>query len=137
VIERLRTSGIPTSTIEDLVGRRFDNKKIFKNELMSRTPFSSEQVFDIFQYSLVDSIRVDTALVLTRFDAGRLTEGQYQSIRLNHGSTFRHKIDFERLVFDNQAAWSVTGNKLVDKQIADKKATLIRLFTIVQSAKIK
>jgi len=137
VIERLRTSGIPTSTIEDLVGRRFDNKKIFKNELMSRTPFSSEQVFDIFQYSLVDSIRVDTALVLTRFDAGRLTEEEYQSIRLNHGATFRHKIDLERLVFDNQAAWSLTGNKLVDKQIADKKATLIRLFTIVQSAKIK
>jgi len=137
VIERLRTTGIPTSTIEDLVGRRFDNKKVFKNELMSRTPFSSEQVFDIFQYSLVDSIRVDTALVLTRFDAGRLSDGQYQSIRLNHGATFRHKIDFEQLVFDSQAEWSVTGNKLVDKQIADKKAALVRLFTIEQSTKIK
>ena len=135
VIDRLKSSGIPTGGITDLVGKQFDNKKIFKNELMSRTPFSSEQIFDIFQYSLIDSMRIDTTLAFPQFREGELTEEQYQAIRLNHGATFRHKIDLEDSVFNARTAWTSTGNKLLDRQLAEKKTKLIKLFTIDQSSK--
>jgi hypothetical protein len=115
-----------------MVGKQFDNKKVFKNELTSRAQFSSEQIFTIFRSSAVDSIRVDTALVFSRFTEGELTQEQYQAIRLNHGATFRHRIDFEHSVFGQQAAWSATGSKPADRRLAERKATLIKLFTIQQ-----
>jgi PiT family inorganic phosphate transporter len=135
VIARLRESGVPTSGIGDLVGRQFDNKRVFKNELMSRAPFSNEQIFDIFQYSLIDSIRVDTSLVVSQLSDGQLSQEQYQSIRLNHGATFRHKIDFAQSVFNNQAGWLATGDKITDRQLSQKKLELMKLFTVEQPAK--
>jgi hypothetical protein len=133
----LQVSGVPTAEIRDLIGRQFDNKKVFKNELMSRVPFSSEQVFQIFQYALVDSMRVDSSLALAQLREGALTAEQYETLRLSHGATFRHKIDFEQSVFSTRAEWSSTGDVLADKQLAEKKANLMKLFTIARSSKPK
>lgn len=135
VIGHLKKSGIPTAGIEDLVGVQFDNKKIFRNELMSRTPFTSEQIFEIFQSAIVDSIRVDSALAITQLREGLLSEQQYNGIRLSHGATFRHRIDLEDSLFHTGEGWAPTGNKLVDRQLAERKSQLIKLFTIDQSSK--
>jgi inorganic phosphate transporter, PiT family len=123
VISRLEGESIPVSSIQDLVGKRFDNKKVLRNELMKRYNYTNAQIYSIFQYAIIDSFRIDSAKV-GLLDSLRFGTSQLLLLRQNHGKVFQHKIDFDKLVFANPIEWELTGDKLRDKEILEKKSLI-------------
>jgi inorganic phosphate transporter, PiT family len=130
VIAKLNESSIPTDNIKNLTGKRFFNKKIFKNELSKRNDYTNDQVFTIFQYAIIDSFKVDSAVVSSKLDRTKFTEEQLIYLKQQHGKTFNHKNDFEKFLYKGEISFTPTGNKLVDKQLEDNKAILLNAFRI-------
>lgn len=130
VLTKLNSDGIETEKIIDLLDQRFDNNKTFLNELKSRYDFNSEQIYTIFNYSLIDSFQIDSTLINTLPDKYDFTIVEKFQLKELHGKSFNHKIDFEEAVSNNVPMWTLTGDKLKDKQIADKKIVIEELFRV-------
>ncbi len=135
VIAKLNDRGVATEKINDLVGKRFYNKKIFKNELMTRTDFSNNQVYQIFQYAIIDSFKVDSSKVKPMFNEGRLTSSQFALIKQLHGTSYKHKIDFEKSLFGKMEDWNYSGDKLKDKKLDQAKIEIEESLRITNKIK--
>ncbi len=130
VSAKLDEDGIPTAKIKDLVGKRFFNKKLFKNELIKRNNYTNEQIFSIFQYAMIDSFKIDSTLILNQLDRSKFTMEQLGLLKTNHGKTFQHKIEFNSFLIKEKIESELSGNKLFDKQIEDRKNLLENLFRV-------
>lgn len=129
VIAKLNSEGIQTDKISDLVSKRFLNKKVFRNELLQRYNYNNDQVFAIFNYALIDSFVVDSNLINSKLNSTLFSEVQLNNLKYLHGTSFSHKIDFERTIFEGEQ-WKSTGNKLKAKEIEEKKFLIENLFRV-------
>ncbi len=130
VIKKLQTENIPTQNITDLLNKRFENKKEFRNELLGRYDYTNDQIYTIFNYALIDSFKVDSNLVNQKIDPKEFSSSQISSLKKLHNKTFSHRIDFENSVFDGNGIWKSTGNKLDDKKIKENKLIIEQLFRV-------
>jgi PiT family inorganic phosphate transporter len=128
VIEQLNTESVPVEPIKDLTGKRFYSKAL-RSELMKRHRYSAAQIFTIFQYAMIDSLRIDTTKIQL-LDTLRFSAEEIAPMKKNHGALFLHKIDFDNVVFAGSSAWNETGNKIDDKEIAEKKSIITDLMRI-------
>ncbi|MCU0453914.1 MAG: inorganic phosphate transporter family protein [Bacteroidetes bacterium] len=129
VLQRLQDEGVETSGLHGLINRRFDNPKVFKNEILKQDTFSSQHVFDIFHYAAVDSFRVDSTLVQT-LDTLWFSHAEIASVAQHHGKTFSHKLDLENVVFSRSPVWASTGDPLADKILQQKKSAVEHLLRV-------
>lgn len=129
VLRQLEQTGVETASLQDLVGRRFDNPKVFKNEIMARDTFSNQHLFDIFHLAAIDSFRVDTTLVHT-LDTLWFSPAEIASIAAHHGRSFAHQLDFANTVFAAESVWAPTGDPLADKILQQKKRSVETLLRI-------
>ena len=130
VILKLNDEGIETEKLKDMLNNRFTNNKAFLNELKNRYDYNSEQIYAIYKYALIDSFRIDSVMINDLHDNYQLTITQKSKLKELHGKSFSHKIDFEEAVFSNSPEWSFNGNKLRDKEIAEKKILVEELFRV-------
>jgi PiT family inorganic phosphate transporter len=130
VILKLNDEGIETEKLKDMLNNRFTNNKAFLNELKNRYDYNSEQIYAIYKYALIDSFRIDSVIINDLHDNYQLTITQKSKFKELHGKSFSHKIDFEEAVFSNSPEWSFNGNKLRDKEIAEKKILVEELFRV-------
>lgn len=135
VIIKLSEEGIDTTGLGDLVGRRFQITKNFRNELLSRKNFDNNQLYLIFSYALIDSFKIDSNLVLETLDTNRFSEAQIEGLKSLHGKSYNHKLDFEQEVFADFNLWAKTGDKLNDKETDEKKRLIEELFRVSKSKK--
>lgn len=135
VITKLNSEGIETEKINDLLNNRFTNNKVFLNELKNRYDYDSEQIYAIYKYALIDSFKIDSIKINELPANYQLTANQKSRLTELHGKSFSHKIDFEESVFSNIPEWSITGNKLLDKEIEEKKIILEELFRVTNKTK--
>ena len=135
VLTKLDSQGIQTEKINDLLDKKFDNNKIFLNELKSRYDFNSKQIYSIFNYAHIDSFKIDSSLIKTLPDKYDFTITEKFHLKELHGAAFNHKIDFEDAVSSNLPMWNSTGDKLKDKEIADKKIVIEELFRVSKKNK--
>jgi inorganic phosphate transporter, PiT family len=136
VISKLDETSIPTTKIKDLVGKRFYNKKIFKNELVKRSDYTNEQIYSIFQYAIVDSFKIDSTVAISKLDKNKFSVEQLVFLKNQHGKTFHHKIDFENLLAKGNLLFTKSENKLIDKQNEEKKSSLIEAFRILSKTNL-
>jgi inorganic phosphate transporter, PiT family len=129
VISRLEQEAIPTENIQDLTGKRFYNKKVLRNELLKRHYYTNSQIYSIFHYALIDSFRIDSTAI-NSMDTLRFSANQISLLKENHGKSFRHKIDFDSLVFSNSDEWVLTGDKLRDKEMLERKSSIEELMRV-------
>ena len=132
VMDRLKSDGVDTAPIEDLVNRRFTNVKIFKNEITRRHDYSNNSQFLIIHYAKIDSFRIDSVKAGT-LDTLRFNAEQIMTVKQFHGEIFRHKIDFDIALFAGNSAWEETGNKIIDKEITQKKSLIAELMRVRQN----
>jgi PiT family inorganic phosphate transporter len=132
VIEHLEQDGIETEKISDLVNKRFLQNKIFRNELLERHPYSTEELYSIFHYAIIDSFKIDSILVLKSLSHNDdlFKHDQIEEIKRLHGKSFSHKIDFNAAVFYNKNQWEMNGDLLRDKHISDKKVLIQNIFRV-------
>ena len=135
VILKLNDEGIETEKLKDMLNNRFTNNKTFLNELKSRYDYNSEQIYAIYKYALIDSFRIDSVMINDLHENYQLTITQKSKLKELHGKSFSHKIDFEEAVFSNSQEWSFNGNKLRDKEIAEKKIKVEELFRVTNKTK--
>ncbi len=135
VILKLNDEGIETENLKDMLNNRFTNNKTFLNELKSRYDYNSEQIYAIYKYALIDSFRIDSVMINDLHENYQLTITQKSKLKELHGKSFSHKIDFEEAVFSNSQEWSFNGNKLRDKEIAEKKIKVEELFRVTNKTK--
>lgn len=132
---KLNKEGIDTSAFNGIIGKRFYNSKLFRNELLSRKNFDNNQLYSIFSYALIDSFKIDSNLVLETLDTNRFSEAQIEGLKSLHGKSYNHKLDFEQEVFADFNLWAKTGDKLNDKETDEKKRLIEELFRVSQSKK--
>lgn len=130
VIKKLKTENIPTQNITNLLNKRFENKKEFRNELLGRYDYTNDQIYSIFNYALIDSFKIDSNLVNQKIDSKEFSSSQISSLKQLHNKAFSHRIDFENSVFDGNGIWKSTGNKLDDKKVKENKLIIEQLFRV-------
>lgn len=132
VLEQLNQDGIETEKISDLVNKRFLQNKIFRNELLSRHPFSNKELYSIFHYAIIDSFKIDSMLVVKSLSDhdDLFTFDQIEEIKKLHGKSFSHRIDFDEALFYNENQWKLNGDLLRDKSISDKKNLIRDIFRV-------
>lgn len=130
VVQKLDENNINTSSLNDLIGKRFYNNKIFKQELLSKSEFNSDQIFLIFQYAIIDSFTIDSVLAKEKLNPEIFSPDHLISINRLHGASFSHKHEFENALFPDTSLWKITGNKIADKSTLEKKFIIEDLFRI-------
>ncbi len=129
VITEMKSEGIDTSGLADITGKRFFNKKNFRDELYARNKYTNKEMFTIFNLALVDSFKVDTVLFRSYPELYRYTSDQKAAIMTRQGEAFSHKIDFHKAVLSD-SAWKQSGNKLFDRELEDKINAIEELFRV-------
>jgi len=137
VITKLNDEGIETEKINDLLNERFTNNKIFLNELKKRYDYNSEQIYSIYKYALIDSFKIDSMLVIKSLSSDQFSIEQINGLKILHGKSFSHKIDFEEAVFSDSNQWRMNGDKLKDKELSEKKNIIENIFRVTQNNKHK
>lgn len=135
VVKELNEQGIETAKLKDILGKRFYNKKIFRNSLLERENYNNEQIYLIFQYSIIDSFKVDTARISSLSKMNLISQERFLSVKAKHGKKFSHKVDFEKSLFDKDTLWASTGNKLLDKETEKLKSDLLDAFRVKNKIK--
>lgn len=135
VITKLNTEGINTEKLNDLLDKRFNNNKAFLNELKSRYDYNSEHIYSIYKYALIDSFKIDSLRINELPVNYQLSIAQKVKLAELHGKSFSHKIDFEEAVFSNLPDWRFSGNKLIDKEVEEKKILIEELFRVTNKNK--
>jgi inorganic phosphate transporter, PiT family len=130
VISKISEDGIDTANLNDIVGKRFFATKVFRNELLSRKKFTNNELFLIFNYAIVDSFKIDSTLLLEKLNDSKFSNEQIDELKILHGKSFSHKIDFEKAVFKNSDQWNKTGDKLEDRELDEKVLLIEELFRI-------
>ena len=120
VASRMNEEGIDTKNLNDLIGKRYFNTKVFRNELLDRNKFTNNELFLIFNYAIVDSFKIDSTFVLNKLDMSKFSNEQIDEIKKLHGKSFKHKIDFKKAVFGSNNYWNITGKKLDDREMEEK-----------------
>ncbi len=135
VAVKLSEEGIDTTVFSDIIGKRFYSTKAFRNELLSRREFNNSELYLIFNYSIVDSFRIDSTLIIEKLDTDRFSEEQIAELKNLHGKSFSHKIDFEKAVFTNSNLWNKSGNKLEDRELDEKVSLIEEIFRVTSLKK--
>ncbi len=130
VVKKLEQNEIETSQISDLVNKRFFQNKIFRNELLQRYPYNTEELYSIFHYAIIDSFKIDSMLALQSLSNNLFSKDQIEKINKLHGKSFSHKIDFDAAVFYDKSQWGLSGNLLIDKKILEKKNLIEKIFRV-------
>jgi PiT family inorganic phosphate transporter len=137
VISKINEEGIDTKNLNDLIGIRYFNTKVFRDELLDRKKFTNNELFLIFNYAIVDSFKADSMLVLEKLDMSKFSNDQINEIKKLHGKSFSHKIDFKEAAFRSSDIWKMTGEKLADRQLQEKMLLIEDLFRIETNKKTK
>ena len=137
VITKLNAEGIETEKITDLLNERFTNNKVFLNELKKRYNYNSEQIYSIYKYALIDSFKIDSMLVIKSLSTDQFSIEQINELKILHGKSFSHKIDFEEAVFSDSNHWRMNGDKFKDKELSEKKNIIENIFRVTQNNKHK
>lgn len=132
VAVRLTEEGIDTTGFDKLIGKRFLHPKLFRNELLKIRKFNNNQLYLIFNSSIIDSFKIDSTLIMEKLDKSLFSTEQISSLKALHGKSYSHKIDFENDVFKSNNLWEKTGNKLNDKEIDEKILLIESLFRVTK-----
>ena len=130
VVERLADEAVPVDNIRTLVGRRFTNTKVLRNELLRRQSYTDAQVFTILQYAVIDSFRIDSVVILSPSMKGLLSGDQIGALKQNHGRMFHHRIDVERFFVNAGVLAGPAGDELRRKQDEEMRLRLEQGFRI-------
>lgn len=128
VIQKLESENINTKLIKDLKGKRFTNKKVFRNELLSRYEFNNQQLYAIFTYAIVDSFKVDSLLINEKMNTDLFTQAEIDLLKPLHGRAFSHRIDFEAVISSLLPEWKENGDLLHNKIVKEKLLFIENLF---------
>jgi PiT family inorganic phosphate transporter len=130
VVAKLNAEGVNTSSITDLVGKRFNNKKVFRNELMDRNEYENQALFLIFNYAIVDSFKIDSAVVTEKINHENFSTEEIEELKSLHGKSFSHKLDFENFIQSNLSHWFENGDRLHDRILKDKTHFIEEIFRV-------
>lgn len=129
VIKKLNSEGVNTARISDLLNKRFENKKEFRNQLLERYNYNNDQLYSIFNYALIDSFAVDSNLINNKLNLEQISSAKIDSIKKLHNKKFSHKIDFDEALF-NGKEWETSVNKLEAKRVEEEKEIFEQLFRV-------
>ncbi|MCX7875476.1 MAG: anion permease [Melioribacteraceae bacterium] len=121
IINELKINNVNTEKLNSIINKRFFSSREFKNELMKLENYNEKDLYLIFQYSIIDSFKVDSNKIKFLLTDKLINENQYNFIKKNHGMNFKHKLDFENHLFNKNNFWKPTGNKTIDSNLMNAK----------------
>jgi inorganic phosphate transporter, PiT family len=127
VIKKLNEEGINTDPLKLLSGKRFSNSRQFKNELQKHSKFSEHELFVIFNYSTVDSLKIDTNKIISEKEKSGFSTREIEILKPMQGKIFIHHFIFADWIMQE---YSKNGIITEPKEIETKTAFLINLFKI-------
>ncbi|MDP3831592.1 MAG: inorganic phosphate transporter, partial [Ignavibacteriaceae bacterium] len=132
IITKLNDEGVDTTPISDMVGIRYNNKKVFRNELMDRKEYQNQELFSIFNYAMIDSFKIDSTIINEKIDFEKFNSDEITELKRLHGKAFSHKTDFEKYMTDNLSHWFSNGDRLHDKILKEKFQFIEDIFRVDQ-----
>jgi PiT family inorganic phosphate transporter len=126
VIKKLNEEGINVDKLKDLSGHRFVNSKKFKENLNAISNFKENELVTIFNYSLVDSIKVDSTELIKYTKRLVFDDEEIEAIKNLHGKVFIHPFEFKDALKNIYNKYSI---KVIDTDFETKQNELINLFS--------
>lgn len=126
VIKKLNEDGINVNQLKDLSGQRFSSSKKFKESLMSISNYKERELFSIFNYSAVDSIKVDSAKLIQYKKRLVFDDNEIDAIKNLHGKIYIHEFEFIDAL---KSIYKKHSINILDKEFQSKQNELINLFS--------
>jgi PiT family inorganic phosphate transporter len=131
VVQALDREGIPTQPLAKLSGRQFSGSANFRLALRGQYRWTEKQLYQIFSYSELDSIRVDSSQVTVAFASAPLSAGQVGAVKSLHGKLFVHHWQVVQALVDSCQEWrprSGRGTELFNKELKQRREILFASF---------
>ncbi|MCX6136936.1 MAG: inorganic phosphate transporter [Ignavibacteriales bacterium] len=133
VVRALTKEGIPPGPLAKLSGRPFLGSANFRQALRGQQRWTENQLFLIFSYSELDTIRVDSALVPRVFASAPLSAGQAEAVKKLHRRLFVHRWQVVQSLVDSCDEWkprSGRGTEILNKELKQRRELLFTAFRI-------
>jgi inorganic phosphate transporter, PiT family len=105
VVTEISRQGVDPASLRDLTGDRFDGSAHFRRALEQRRPWSEHELVVIFDAADLDSMRVDSLIVIQQVDTTVFTPGQRVALTSLHGKTFLHRWQLDRALENESPEW--------------------------------
>lgn len=132
IIQRLAKEGIAVKEIMELKDKKYFSTKSFRKALLEKRNYKESELFTISRLAIVENYKVDSNYVVKNFDTTAFARQEINSLKLLHGRTFKHKYDIEAALDDMGDLWKPKGDLLKDKELENKKNTLLELLRVKQ-----
>lgn len=127
VIKKLNESGIKVNLLKDLSGQRFTSSKKFKERLNKISNFKERELFSIFNFSAVDSIKVDSVILNKYRKKYVFDDNEIMAIKSLHNKIFIHEFEFKDAIKEVYDKYSVN---FLDKEFENRQIELLNLFSL-------
>jgi inorganic phosphate transporter, PiT family len=131
VIQALSAEGVPAAPLAKLSGRPFLGSANFRHALRGQQRWTENQLFQIFSYSEVDTIRVDSSQIGRVFSAAPLSARQESSLKNLHGKLFVRRWQISRALIDSCDEWKPKtgrGTEIFNKELKRRMELLYTAF---------
>ncbi len=111
-VEALEAREFPAARFESLKSKRIVGAANLRNALRSLYPWREEELFTIFSFAEIDSMRIDTVSIL-KADLGdqRLSPGQFRALAALHGREFAHRWQLDEALVSESEEWQPQQGK--------------------------
>lgn len=131
--EKLKNEGIPEETLKKIYDKEFHNARKFKYFLKSNFNLSKEQINKILKYSLLETIRIDTAKLFRKQKILKIfSKEQIEALKKLQNAIFIHKWQIIDTLSKLSKEWrfkeNVRKNRLYNKKLKMKYEILFKIL---------
>jgi PiT family inorganic phosphate transporter len=130
VLTALEQQQIPTKPLESFHGKVIVGAANFRSGLRQVNKWSEKDLYCIFAFAEVDSMRVDTVRVLSQPEAEQLTAEQMHAVAALHKRTFVHRWQLDSALVRGSDSWQLktgSGVEGMNNTLKNQYAFMYRL----------
>ncbi len=133
VRQELSRRGIDVRTLAQLDGRKIVGSAQFRQTLQRIQPWSEKQMVHLFDCADLDTLVVDSTILLSQREPLPLVPAQYQAITRLQGSMFQHRWELDQALALADSSWREPREPNFRKQIAALRQLRDRLHTLFRA----
>jgi len=122
-VNALEQEGIATKPLNPLRGKLFIGAASFRSALRNTSPWTEKELFKIFSYAELDTLKVDSTRAKAQLGDDLLSLEQMRAIVSLHGQTFVHRWQLDSALVNASEEWmpkTGSGHDAFNKTLKDK-----------------
>ena len=134
VLQKLEAEGVKNPFLDSLRGRIFHNSRKLKYYLKLKSNLHWSEIDKVIEYSLVDSMMIDSNVAKVELKPNWFTEGQIEAVKRLHGTVFAHRWQLADTLQKLSPEWRFKPkkreNRAYNKDLAAKYQKIFHIFRL-------